>query len=106
MQIAYGAARKSPELQMNRPFQIGHPNALGMDRQKLTPLYDGTGWYMRHWRHPPTSTLLSILFADEHLFTQAMRCSALQVGFETNSASLFHNGPNQAELFQKSGGVM
>jgi AcrR family transcriptional regulator len=35
-----------------------------------------------------------------------MRGSALQVGFETNSSSLFHNGPNQAELFQQSGGVM
>jgi hypothetical protein len=52
MQIANGAARESPELQMHHPFPIGHPNALGMDRQKLTPLHDGTGSYMRHRPHP------------------------------------------------------
>jgi hypothetical protein len=51
MQIADGAARKSPELQMHDPFSIGHPNALGMNRQKLTLLHDGTGWYMRHRPH-------------------------------------------------------
>jgi AcrR family transcriptional regulator len=44
--------------------------------------------------------------AIEHQFTQGMRCSALQVGFETKPAPLFHNGPNQAELFQQSGGLM
>jgi hypothetical protein len=52
MQIAYGAARKSPELQMHLPFPIGHLDALGMDRQKLALLYDSTGAYMRHLPHP------------------------------------------------------